>query len=606
VTDRPLLDGQAVRRVLIGLAVLFYAIFIARSAFVVDGGVGFTLFDDGMISMRYARNLAEGHGLVWNAGQEAVEGFTNPLWTLWMAAVHLTGVSDLHAPLLVMLTGAALLLAGAVLSARLADQVFQAPDVGAVAFLFVGFNYALVFWTLRGMEAGLLALLVTVALRLTLALERRADAATLLGLCGTLILAELTRRDAAVIHVVIMAYAGWRLDGRHRRVTLAALAIALVIALGSQTLLSAWYYGDPLPNTATLKLGGVSLIERLRRGIPALTVSAVRSLVPLVLAAALMVPRALRDHALRGPIALLAGSVAAQCTYSAYVGGDAWEYMGYPNRYISVVVPPLSILAAAGVLELAAASRRVRYRFAAVLLAAVGARVVLEAGLVKANRGVPRGAAFVEAHLSEIAAGGLALASVAVLMSAGLWWRASHRDGAVAPGASRRLIVALACAVFIVSNGPALAGWTFFNASALTQDNQWARAGLAVGRITAPDTVLAVTSAGNFPYFARRPALDILGKSDRVIARSAPVNVFVPGHNKWNLGHTVRDGQPDLVCGLPRAPGESRYLLELGYEAWPGTCFARGGSARLNHDALHDAFVALYPDVPPHPEAAIR
>jgi hypothetical protein len=219
---------------------------------------------------------------------------------------------------------------------------------------------------------------------------------------------------------------------------------------------------------------------------------------------------------------------------------------------------------------------------------------------------VPRGAAFVEAHLSEIAAGGLGLASVAVLISAVLWWRASHRDGAVAPGASRRLIVALASAVFIVSNGPALAGWTFFNASALTQDNQWARAGLAVRRITAPDTVLAVTSAGNFPYFARRPALDILGKSDRVIARSAPVNVFVPGHNKWNLDHTVRDGQPDLVCGLPRAPGESRYLLELGYEAWPGTCFARGGSARLHHQALHDAFVALYPDVPPHPEAAIR
>ena len=37
--------------------------------------------DDAYISYRYARNLAEGLGLVYNAG-EYVEGFTNLLWTL--------------------------------------------------------------------------------------------------------------------------------------------------------------------------------------------------------------------------------------------------------------------------------------------------------------------------------------------------------------------------------------------------------------------------------------------------------------------------------------------------------------------------------------------
>lgn len=41
--------------------------------------------DDAYISFRYARNLAEGHGLVWNAG-ERVEGFSNPLWVLLLAA----------------------------------------------------------------------------------------------------------------------------------------------------------------------------------------------------------------------------------------------------------------------------------------------------------------------------------------------------------------------------------------------------------------------------------------------------------------------------------------------------------------------------------------
>src|SRR6185436_4524317 len=41
--------------------------------------------DDAFISFRYARNLVDGLGLVFNAG-ERVEGFSNLLWTLWVAA----------------------------------------------------------------------------------------------------------------------------------------------------------------------------------------------------------------------------------------------------------------------------------------------------------------------------------------------------------------------------------------------------------------------------------------------------------------------------------------------------------------------------------------
>lgn len=40
--------------------------------------------DDAFISFRYARNLVEGKGLVYNAG-ERVEGFSNFLWTMLIA-----------------------------------------------------------------------------------------------------------------------------------------------------------------------------------------------------------------------------------------------------------------------------------------------------------------------------------------------------------------------------------------------------------------------------------------------------------------------------------------------------------------------------------------
>lgn len=40
------------------------------------------LLDDPFITFRYSRNLAEGLGLVWNAGEPPVEGYTTTLWML--------------------------------------------------------------------------------------------------------------------------------------------------------------------------------------------------------------------------------------------------------------------------------------------------------------------------------------------------------------------------------------------------------------------------------------------------------------------------------------------------------------------------------------------
>ena len=48
--------------------------------------VAWFLTDDAFISFRYTRNLLEGHGLVFNPG-ERVEGYTNFLWILELAAI---------------------------------------------------------------------------------------------------------------------------------------------------------------------------------------------------------------------------------------------------------------------------------------------------------------------------------------------------------------------------------------------------------------------------------------------------------------------------------------------------------------------------------------
>jgi len=50
--------------------------------------------DDTFISMRYARNFAEGRGLVFNYGQK-LEGYTNFLWVMLTAPSYWLGVDPL-------------------------------------------------------------------------------------------------------------------------------------------------------------------------------------------------------------------------------------------------------------------------------------------------------------------------------------------------------------------------------------------------------------------------------------------------------------------------------------------------------------------------------
>jgi hypothetical protein len=52
--------------------------------------------DDSFISIRYAENLMAGHGLVYNPG-ERVEGYTNLLWTLLLAALMKLGAPPIRA-----------------------------------------------------------------------------------------------------------------------------------------------------------------------------------------------------------------------------------------------------------------------------------------------------------------------------------------------------------------------------------------------------------------------------------------------------------------------------------------------------------------------------
>jgi arabinofuranosyltransferase len=563
--------------IVVAIASVFYAIFVARATFSWEGRVGFTLFDDAMISMRYARHLAEGNGLVWNVGEAPIEGYSNPLWTLFMAVVHAGGADDLTASLFVTLAGAMLLLLCAWLSARIASHLIPGHAAALVAMVLTAADYALVFWSLRGMEVALLAACFSGMVLLALRHVEMPTSRRLGGICALAAISLLTRRDASVAVAVCGAYICFRLAGPAR--WRAAIAIGATFAAfhGAQIAFSTWYFGDPMPNTYYLKLEGTPLTTRLARGVPAAGVVMLRHIGPLLLCAVLASRRTGRGSLVALPLAI----TAALFAYSAYVGGDAWEFHGYANRYIAPAVPALCAAAAAGLAVLSrtsASARRVTWAVTALAAARLGGDVMLVAiGRAAGRIGPP------------------AICAAAVILLTLLFVRWARQSPALGPAS-----FALLCGVvWMASSGVATANWAVWNASGVSDDANYAQSGLLIRRMTSDNALIAVSMAGNIPYFARRRTIDILGKSDPFIARMKPVQGFYPGHNKWDLHHSIVEPQPDLIWGLPRQWGQVRFLVDLGYTPWRGSVFARRSSARIDYEALSSAIASLYADIPP-------
>jgi len=311
-------------------AILFVAWslrFISRASFLaIDGHRYGGLFDDALISMRYAWNLAHGSGLVWNPG-ERVEGYSNPLTTLVMAAA--SAIFDRrNAVLAVQFLGIPTVLATAYVTSRLATRFDRVrPAVAAFArgwgFCAALLFYPLSYWTLGGMETGLLAFLFVAGL---LAAEIWAEMGRdrHLILCGAALgLMSVARPDGILLAALVAIAFGHAAYGRDRRTAgrkILALAGVALILPAAQMLLRAAYYGALVPNTYVLKLSNFPLDERLRGGL-----GFVRPFLPAL--AIVMAPIALGlARAPSRPKVVAAAALLLLLAYQIAVGGDPWPY----------------------------------------------------------------------------------------------------------------------------------------------------------------------------------------------------------------------------------------------------------------------------------------
>src|SRR5258708_17044988 len=118
------------------------------------------LQDDAYITFRYSRNLAEGQGRVWNAG-DPVEAYTNFLWMLLLAGASRAGLSIPTASYVLSLPCFAVSL---VLVHRIACIVLRDDRWSLVATGLVGTNYSFLMYATGGLETELNVTLTLLAL----------------------------------------------------------------------------------------------------------------------------------------------------------------------------------------------------------------------------------------------------------------------------------------------------------------------------------------------------------------------------------------------------------------------------------------------------------
>jgi hypothetical protein len=281
----------------------------------------------------------------------------------------------------------------------------------------------------------------------------------------------------------------------------------------------------------------------------------------------------------RRAASLIGGVFAAQLAYAVWVGGDAWEWMRYANRYITVGAVPLLCLAAVGI-EATRDRDGGRWLVRASAVAAASALVYI----ILADR----------PPLDDDTA--VSLSPALVLFGAAIACGVASVEAA----RSKRPFVG-AVALVLVLVLPALSFWWLHGGAYVDDDAAATEHGLLLGEVTRPGARIAVVAAGSAIYFADRPGIDILGKSDPRIAELPPRPEvrFLPGHSKWDHAISIGESHADVVAQLRLPTDEDRAMLDdLGYvcvrprgghiehldrrPSW----FALEGSDQVNWDAL--------------------
>lgn len=226
--------------------------------------------EDAAIGFRYARNLAEGHGIVFNPGGEHVEGFTSVSWLLLSALVFkVFGAGSLESMLLLISLG--MTTATIAIVARMTFDARPRPEALAAGLVWIAAQAGYYYWAgLSLMDVAPWALaLAGFAFLVDHRLRPDPSAPAWSGLPGVILLVValvLTRPESMLVVPGAVLVAGLAYPGApgFRRFAVEVLG-TLGASVAALTAFRVWYFGVPLPNTYYTKVSP-DVLWRVRAG----------------------------------------------------------------------------------------------------------------------------------------------------------------------------------------------------------------------------------------------------------------------------------------------------------------------------------------------------
>ncbi|MFC5299935.1 hypothetical protein [Azospira restricta] len=218
--------------------------------------------DDAFITLRYARHLAQGDGIVWNIGESpAVEGYSNFLYVLLAAAAIGLGYDPV---ITVKATASLSLAAGAGLCYALA-RIWAGPAIALIPVIVLTAYPGTYWWTVSGLETATYQMLVIAAM---LAFTRGisvqdtpwAVSSQAMALAGGLVfLLALTRPEGPLIGIALgttlLSGVGiGRIERRAGVRGVVSFSAAFLVPYLIYTLWKWQHFGRLVPNAAYCKI----------------------------------------------------------------------------------------------------------------------------------------------------------------------------------------------------------------------------------------------------------------------------------------------------------------------------------------------------------------
>lgn len=308
----------------------------------------YILIDDPYITFQYARNVVEGHGLVFNPG-ERVEGYSNFLW-LWVCAFFIAlGMKD---PLFavqavsVALSLGVILLMTVGLGGRWKDAEGRSLGDSPYGAVLLACSYPFAVWSWGGLETIQFSAVVFLCALWTARCAVQPGRFTPFTLGVLLLLGGLSRPEGPMVLIFPMV-AAVLIFLRSKQLCKPLIFPVSFFCLGYSFYLAfrLFYYGTIIPNTVSAKVGG-SFFHSLANGFRYFFEYAIGAPLLLIALTIVMVLFSLRKWRKDGTeqqlVVLLCGVfIVLQTVFIILVGGDWMPGM----RFIVPLLPCLCFVA---------------------------------------------------------------------------------------------------------------------------------------------------------------------------------------------------------------------------------------------------------------------